>query len=382
MQLHKRRVRVFALTTVTAVVAATVLAACSSGSTKNASNTATTPAATNAASGSASSSASAEAPTPMPVKISLIGPPPLSASLWADVAVAQGYFKDVGLNPSFKYFGHGTDVIKTVLAKSVDIGGMGPTTATLQLVSQGSPMVMVAGMDNQDWLIGVSDPAVKTCQDLKGQTIADDGPNNARRLFLSVLLKSCGLTLDDTKHVAIGSTPADIIKASINGQVKASILHAPELAQIQAAAKVTTWHGVNAPNSVVSAAHYEAFTVLKDYLASPDGKTVTERTIAAYILARAWIMDPANEDAFAALTAKAQGLSVPVAKTGNKLLTDAKFWQPGIGLTQANMEGEIQLLTSIGTIAPDKAPKYADIVDTTIYPAALAIAEKIVPGVK
>lgn len=383
METHKRRMRLLAVTGVAALVAGTVLAGCSSssktGTSANGSNTAT--ASTNQsappATGGSTGSSAATPTEALPVTISLIGPPPLHASLWADVATEQGYFKDVGLTPTWRYFGHGADVVKTLVAKSVDVAGMGPTTANLQLQSQGSPIVLVAGMDNQDWLVGVSDPNVKTCQDLKGQTIADDGPNNARRIFLGVLLKSCGLTLDDTKHVAIGSTPADLIKASINGQVKATVLHAPELAQVQAGAKVTTWHGISPPASVISQAHYEAFSVLKPYLETDQGKTITTRVLAAYILARAWIMDPANFDAFATLTSKAQATTDEVAKAGNKMLIDeVKFWQPGLGLTKANLEGQINLMVDTGTIDKTKVPTYDSLVDASIYPQALELAKK------
>lgn len=313
----------------------------------------------------------------LPVRISLIGPPPLNLSLWANVADQQGYFKDVGLAPSFKYFGHGADVAKTVVSKSVDVG-MAPTTAVLELNSKGTPIVAVAGMDNEDWIVGTSVPNATSCDTLKGLTIADDGPENARRIFLSQMLTGCGESLDDTKHVAIGATPANIVAAAAAGQVKAAVLHAPELAQVNAKAKVK-WHAVHPANSVTAHSHYSTFSVLKSYLATPTGKKVATRTVAAYILARAWIMDPKNQRAFAALTAKAQGISEPVALAGIKLLATVPFWTPGLGLKRGNIAGETQLLVQGGSIEASQKPSYSQVVDTGIFPAALALAKKFNP---
>lgn len=390
MRLDKRPIRGLVKVGIAGLAAVTVLTACSSGNSNNSGSTSTTgsqntaastpstPATSSAAQASGSTGAW-KPPSPVPVRISLIGPPPLNLSLWADVANDQGYFNDVGLTPKFAYFGHGVDVTKSVVAGSNDIG-MGPANADLSLIAQGSPIVAVAGMNNIDWQIAVSDPAVKTCQDLKGQTIADDGPTNARRIFLGLLLSTCGLTLDDTKHVAIGSTPSDIVKAAINGQVKAAVVHTPELATIQDSSKTKTWHGISSPQANASS-YYSAFMVQKKYLASDAGKTATVRTVAAYILARSWIMDQANWNAFAALTAKAQGIPESAALTGIQLLQKIPFWEPGNGMNQQNIESEIQNEVKGGNIKATP-PTYDQVVDQTIYPEALAMAKQINPNVQ
>ena len=313
------------------------------------------------------------------MRISLIGPPPLTPMLWADVAKEQGYFAKVGLNPTFSFHSNGTDVAKTVVAKSVDIGGMPPTTAVAQLVSQGVPIVMVAGMDVQDWVIGVSDPAIKTCQDLKGQSVGDDGPGNARAIFLNVVLESCGLKMSDVKAISFGGANA-AAQAAASGRIKASVLHASEVPQVEAVSKSLQWHIIAPPASVIDSGHFMGFTVLKDYLATDKGKETTERTVAAYILAREWMMNPANLDAFAALAAKAQGQTAAAELEGLKLLQSLHFWSPGMGLTESNVTGEIKILADAGTIPADKAPSYAQMVDPSIYPAALAIAQKVDPS--
>lgn len=350
---QKRQRGTLVLSSILAVAAATALAACGSSG------------------GGGGSSA-------LPVRIALIGPPPLNESLWANVAKAQGYFQDVGLNPSFMYFGHGTDVAKSVVSGSVNVG-LDPTGSNIELVAQGVHLAGIAGMNNQDWIVGVANPTVTTCQQLKGLTIGDDGPNNARRLFLAQALESCGLTLNDTKHVAIGSTPSDIVKAAVSGQISAAVLHAPELAQIRAQAKVKTWHAVEAPTAIKNG-HYSMFSVMKSYLAASTGKQVAIRTVAAYILARNWIMNPANANAFAAITAKAEGESQATALAGNKLLAKVPFWAPGNGLAETNLNGDVKELVASGSVNTGQAPSYSSLVDLSIYPKALALAHKFVPS--
>lgn len=367
MRRQRRQAGRFILGGAVALAAVTALAACSSSASSQ-----------SGSSQSSSSQSGGSSAGTLPVKIALIGPPPLNESLWADVAHDQGYFKDVGLNPSFTYFGHGTDVAKSVISGSVNVG-LDPSTSNVELVAQGVKLVAVAGMDNQDWVIGVANPAVKTCQQLKGLTIGDDGPNNARRLFLGQVLQTCGMNLNDTGHVSIGSTPADIVKAAVSGQVQAAVLHISELAQIQAQAKVKTWHAVTAP-AVIKSGHYSMFSVMSSYLGTPTGMQVTIRTIAAYILARNWIMNPANANAFAALTASAEGESTATALAGNNLLAKVPFWAPGNGLTPANVNGETAGLVAQGSVKKSAAPTYNDLVNLTIYPKALALAQKFAPS--
>ncbi len=71
--------------------------------------------------------------------------------------------------------------------------GFTATPPAVNLIASGAPVVVIAGMPNQDWLIASDE--VKTCKDLKGKTIAADGINNARTLFLQSVLESCGVKL-------------------------------------------------------------------------------------------------------------------------------------------------------------------------------------------
>lgn len=314
--------------------------------------------------GSASSSSSKS------LSDAIIGPPPISSSLYANVATQQGYYKQMGLNMSFKYFGHGTDVAKAVLAGSQDVGTTA-TTAVIPLIAQGAPLKMLFGMNNVDWVVASTQPGVSTCKDLKGQNVGTDGTNNARELYLAALLKTCGLTIGDIHQVAIGAVPADIQKAAVAGQVKTDVLHVSEFAQVQALSK-TKWVAIPAPSSLLKQFHYlVGFTTEKELQSNHDAIV---RFVASYISAAKWMADPSNLGRFAQLASSAQKTSLPVAKSGLQILAKIPYWTPGLGLSQTNLMNMTNTLVSIGTFPKSKAPSYSDMVDPSIYREAQKMA--------
>jgi NitT/TauT family transport system substrate-binding protein len=318
------------------------------------------------AAGVASAAAGSKQATSL--KDALIGPPPISSSLYANVATQQGYYKKLGLKMSFKYFGHGTDVSKSVLAGDENVGTTA-TTAVIPLIAQGAKLKILFGMNNVDWVVASSAPGVSTCASLKGQNVGTDGTNNARELYLAALLKTCGLTIDDINQVAIGSVPADISKAAIEGQVKTDVLHASELAQVQALSPDTKWTTIPAPTSLAKQFHYLVGFATEDEIAK--NRPALVKFVASYILARNWMMAPKNLNAFAKLAAQAQGTTVPVALSGLKIMAGIPYWQPGLGVSKANLGNTVKTLVSIGTIDANAAPSYDQMVDPTIYRDAM-----------
>jgi len=136
-----------------------------------------------------------------------IGRPPIFSNTFVDVGEALGIWKKVGLDTSFRWFQRGTDTAKAVVTGDAEVGYTA-TPVAVNLIGAGAPIVIVAGMPNQDWIIGSDLANVKTCKDLKGQTVAADGINNARWLFLKSEAESCGLTLNDM-------TPIDLANARL-----------------------------------------------------------------------------------------------------------------------------------------------------------------------
>src|SRR5665811_221720 len=135
---------------------------------------------------------------------SAIGRPPIFSNTFVDVGQEKGYWKKAGLDVSFRWFQRGTDTAKAVVTGDVQLGYTA-TPPAVNLIESGAPVVIIAGMPNQDWLVASDDPAVKGCKELKGQTIAADGINNARYLFIQSVLQSCSLQLTDVKLIDLAN---------------------------------------------------------------------------------------------------------------------------------------------------------------------------------
>ena len=126
-----------------------------------------------------------------------IGRPPIFSNTFVDVGEAMGYWKKAGLDVSFRWFQRGTDTAKAVVTGDVrgrlhrDAAGGQPDR--LRRAGCGHRRHAEPGLDR-------SRPTrAKDCKDLKGKTVAADGINNARYLFLQSVLATCGLKLTDVK---------------------------------------------------------------------------------------------------------------------------------------------------------------------------------------
>src|SRR5712691_1383450 len=76
-------------------------------------------------------------------------------------------------------------------------------------VSAGIPTVQVALIDKShggDGLVARND--IKSVRDLKGKTIAVDGPGTVQNFMLSYILEKNGMSMQDVIRVTMGSQPA------------------------------------------------------------------------------------------------------------------------------------------------------------------------------
>ena len=94
---------------------------------------------------------------------------------------------------------------------------------------------------------------MKGCKDLKGQTVAADGINNARYLYLQAVVATCGLKLTDMKLIDLANAP--LVKAGIAGQIHIAVFHIDELAQVEFKTG-KKWHTIDVPPSIKADLHY------------------------------------------------------------------------------------------------------------------------------
>ena len=304
---------------------------------------------------------------------SAIGRPPIFSNTFVDVGEDLGYWKKVGLDMSFRWFQRGTDTAKSVITGDVQVGYTA-TPVAVNLITAGAPVVVIAGMPNQDWIIASDTPSVKGCKDLKGQTVAADGINNARWLFLKSVAESCDLKLTDMTPIDLANAP--LVKAGIAGQVHSSVFHVDELAQIEFKTG-KKWHLVPVPGSIKEGLHYGSVLASKKAIA--DDREGVVRFLEGWILTQKLMSSTASVDQaeFAKIAAKASQIDVAVAKGAIESFQKINYWVNNDGLDEKQMMGQVDEMIKDGLMKPDAKPSYDKLVDKSLYREAMKRVEKM-----
>ena len=309
----------------------------------------------------------------MKLTASAIGRPPIFSNTFADVGEDMGYFKTVGVDMTFRWFQRGSDTAKSVVTGDVAVGYTA-TPVALNLIAAGADIVVVAGMPNQDWIVASDDPGVTDCKDLKGQTVAADGINNARWLYLQSVAETCGLQLTDLKPIDLANAP--LVKAGIAGQVHTGVCHVDELAQVEFKTG-KKWNLINVPASIKEGLHYGSILASKKAIA--ENREGVVRFLEGWILSQKLMGSkaPADKAAFAKVAAKASEIDVKVAMGAIDGFQAIGYWVNNDGLDQSQVMSQVDQLVKIGSIKADKKPSYDKIVDKSLYAEALKRVEKM-----
>jgi ABC-type nitrate/sulfonate/bicarbonate transport system substrate-binding protein len=301
-----------------------------------------------------------------------IGRPPIFSNTFVDVGEAKGYWKKAGLDVNFRWFQRGTDTAKSVVTGDVQVGYTA-TPVAVNLIAAGAPIVIVAGMPNQDWIIASDLPNVKACKDLKGQTVAADGINNSRWLFLKGEAETCGLKLTEMTPIDLANAP--LVKAGIAGQVHTGVFHVDELAQVEFKTK-KQWHLIPVPDALKKGLHYGSVLANKKFLA--EHREAVVRFLVGWIQTQKLMSSskPADVDAFAKIAAKAGSFDVGIAKNAIKEFQAIPYWVNNDGLDEKQLTGQVNQMAKDGLIKGTK-PTYAKLVDKTVYAEAEKRLEKM-----
>jgi NitT/TauT family transport system substrate-binding protein len=306
-----------------------------------------------------------------PITLGQPGLPPVFLGVRAYTADKQGFYSKYCANVTIRQFTTGTDALRAVQAGQID-AAWAPTPTAMAAIARTQDLVAIEGMDVVDWEVGSIDGSVKTCADLKGQTIGVDTVGGARYLALDGMLSKCKLSLADVKTVNFPGAAA--MQAMIAGSLKVSVLHIDEEAQINKLrnqdvtilAKLT---------EVDPFQHYDMLVVQKasiknhyyDYL----------KMLAADIATTRYMYDPKNLDTVAQIGTVA-GVSPEIAKFAVQKYIAMKWWpkdNPGLG--QSRITRTIGLNVKLGNL-PNGAVTWKSLVDTRMWKAAY----KLVTGKK
>ncbi|MGB6350542.1 MAG: ABC transporter substrate-binding protein [Pseudolabrys sp.] len=303
------------------------------------------------------------------VVVAIPGIPPIYSVTIAFVAEKQGFFKKHGANVEIRPFDNGTAAARAVVAGDIDMA-WSPTPPVINQVSNADvPLVALYGMPNPDWVIGTTDEG-KTCKDLAAQDVGVDSINGARSVALRSMLTGCpGVRIEDTKQIALGSTPGPALLA---GQLHFAVLHLDDLAEIEHQGKKL--HILLAMKNTNPTSHYLIMVARKDNLAK--NRDAIVRTIAGMIEAARFMQDPKNADAVAEAAA-VTGHTKAVNKAALKAFLDIDFWAAkDDGMPRGKIEAVAALMKKIGSINPDKEPvSYDKFVDPSVWKDANAMVK-------
>jgi NitT/TauT family transport system substrate-binding protein len=303
------------------------------------------------------------------ITLGLPGIPPVFLGVRQYVAQQQGYYRKYGADVTLKGFTTGTDAARAVVAGQID-AAWAPTPLALSLISKNNPIIGIEGMDVVDWLVGSIDGNVRTCANLKGQTIGIDTVGGARYQALQAMLSKCHLTIQDVHTVNFPGNTATL--AMIAGQLKTSVLHIDEVAQMKS--QGTNEHTVVRITDVDPFQHYDLLIVNKNALAAKRDQLV--RMLAGDIAATRYIYNKKALNRVAQI-ATVTGDSVDVAKGAIQAYVKMKWWPLNrSGLGSSKLTRTIYENVKLGNISAGAVPTYRQVADSSLWKQAYKMVNK------
>ncbi len=297
-----------------------------------------------------------------------------NAGNWAlQAGVAEGIFKQYGINAKLIYSASSPASIAALFGGSVQF-----TTALYDAAIpawQKNPDLeyVASGYDLLPYELIVDPTKIKTVADLKGKTCAAQNPptigdglyvqlmiSEASNNTLSYANKDYNIaTLPITAPSALGALKSGQIQCiaelppvsgTLNNAGYPTLIHASELAQF----KGLPFFGLNTLKSWATAHTDQVVAFLEGYLASI-----------------AWLENPANKDAAIALLAKNAGLPVGDATAAYSWVTAGGFPRQGLIKDDA-LANDLKLAQQFGRLADVTNAQLASIVDLSYVKQAYA----------
>jgi len=118
------------------------------------------------------------------ITLAVPGIPPVFQTVLAYVADKEGFFKKHGVGVTVRAFPTGVAAARAVAAGEIDIT-ISPTPIVINMVSNADvKLVGIYGLENPDWLIGSTDPAIAKCAEVAGKLVGVDAVGGARAVAI------------------------------------------------------------------------------------------------------------------------------------------------------------------------------------------------------
>src|SRR5205085_5505997 len=234
----------------------------------------------------------------------------------------------------------------------------------MTLISKGTPLVGIEGMDKVDWVVGSNSSSISACADLKGQNIGVDSIGGGRYQALQAMLTKCKLTIQDVHPVVFPGATA--IQAMLAGQLHASVLHLDDLAE--AASQGTPVDTVVSIAQTDPFQHYDMLVGLKSNIQARRADFIN--FLKADIQTIRYMNNPKALNRVAGI-GMVVGHNLDVTKTALKQYLKLSWWplnRSGLGV--APITRTVFENVKLGNISAGNPPKWSDIVDTSLWKQA------------
>lgn len=211
------------------------------------------------------------------------------------VAIDKGFYRDVGFDASAAVIQNSPHAIQMAITGGFQVATSQPEPFVAAVERGATDLGAIsAPMNSADWSL-VGNPAVKSVEDLKGQTIGVSSLRTSESWLTTKLLLAKGLKSGDFSFIQLGTSPAKVT-ALQKGAVGAAILFEPtaELAVRQPLPLLARYGTMRAYPTIL-------YVVNKSWAAKGDAG---KRTAQAIQRAHAWLWDPANKDEAIKILAK------------------------------------------------------------------------------
>lgn len=296
---------------------------------------------------------------PAPVKIRYIEA--LRSILYAPayIAIANGLFKEVGIEVTLA-IGQGSDkAMAALLSNSTDIALLGPEMAIyVQNSESPTKMRIFCGLTATDGYLLVGREKVDKFEwsMLKGKEVRASRDGSTPLLYLEWALQQHGVNPQDVKfnkNLAVSAR----VGAWLSGQSDYAIFVEPDATQLEQDGKA---HVLASVGAAVGMVDYTVFTATDKYI--QENPTVIQNWTNAIYKAQRWIAEAPTAEVVKVLSQFFPGVSAQVMSSATERYRKLKIWKTSPLVEEKAIETFQDIFIRGQVLDAKKRVKYLDVV--------------------
>ncbi|MDQ4059233.1 MAG: ABC transporter substrate-binding protein [Actinomycetota bacterium] len=221
------------------------------------------------------------------------GLPPDFIQMMLPLAIELGYMRDNCLEVEIIDFESGVAAFRAMAAGEFDMGLSGSVSPILAFGEGAEAVGIAAGGALTDFQT-VATGDIETCEDLRGRSVATDGPGGLVHAVTEQYMASCGIDIDEDVELIVGE-PESFVARIAQGEIEATTMHIDE--RIFAEQELDTELTILANAwEDVPLFHYTTWSTARPLLDDPEKRDQFVRFIEALLKVGEWLADDANRD--------------------------------------------------------------------------------------